>query len=205
MHTIREEWQAAQIHRLPAFIKDYEKDERKGVQLLVKKAKKKLSHIEEEKKRLWEMGSYERQYKDRWYICGVDEVGRGPLAGPVTAGAVILPKNCDILYMNDSKKLSEKKREELHKEIMEKAIGVGIGWVGPERIDEINILQATYEAMTMAIQNLGVVPDILLNDGVIIPKVSIEQVNIIKGDEKSVSIGAASIVAKVERDRKMDE
>ncbi len=205
MHTIREEWQAAQIHRLPAFIKDYEKDERKGVQLLVKKAKKKLSHIEEEKKRLWEMGSYERQYKDRWYICGVDEVGRGPLAGPVTAGAVILPKNCDILYMNDSKKLSEKKREELHKEIMEKAIGVGIGWVGPERIDEINILQATYEAMTMAIQNLGVVPDILLNDGVIIPKVSIEQVNIIKGDEKSVSIGAASIVAKVERDRKMEE
>ena len=205
MHTIREEWQAAQIHRLPAFIKDYEKDERKGVQLLVKKAKKKLSHIEEEKKRLWEMGSYERQYKDRWYICGVDEVGRGPLAGPVTAGAVILPKNSDILYMNDSKKLSEKKREELHKEIMEKAIGVGIGWVGPERIDEINILQATYEAMTMAIQNLGVVPDILLNDGVIIPKVSIEQVNIIKGDEKSVSIGAASIVAKVERDRKMEE
>ena len=102
MNTIREEWQAAQIHRLPAFIKDYEKDERKGVQLLVKKAKKKLSHIEEEKKRLWEMGSYERQYKDRWYICGVDEVGRGPLAGPVTAGSFILPKKCDILYMNDN-------------------------------------------------------------------------------------------------------
>ena len=203
MHTIREEWQAAQIHRLPAFIKDYEKDERKGVQLLVKKAKKKLSHIEEEKKRLWEMGSYERQYKDRWYICGVDEVGRGPLAGPVTAGAVILPKNCDILYMNDSKKLSEKKREELHKEIMEKAIGVGIGWVGPERIDEINILQATYEAMRDAISKLSVLPDILLNDAVTIPQVNIKQIPIIKGDAKSISIAAASIVAKVTRDRLM--
>lgn len=205
VRTIQEEWQAAQIHMLPAFIKDYEKDERKGVQLLVEKAKRKLSHIEKEKRRLWEMESYERQYRDRLYICGVDEVGRGPLAGPVAAGAVILPKNCEIFYINDSKKLSEKKREELYKEIMEKAIAVGIGWVEPERIDEINILQATYEAMTRAIQNLGVMPDILLNDGVIIPKVSIEQVNIIKGDEKSISIGAASIVAKVERDRKMEE
>lgn len=205
IHTIQEEWQAAQIHMLPAFIKDYEKDERKGVQLLVEKAKGKLSQIEKEKKRLWEMERYERQYKDRLHICGVDEVGRGPLAGPVAAGAVILPKNCEILYINDSKKLSEKKREELYKEIMEKAIAVGIGWVEPERIDEINILQATYEAMAIAIQNLAVTPDILLNDGVIIPKVSIEQVNIIKGDEKSVSIGAASIVAKVERDKKMEE
>ena len=139
------------------------------------------------------------------YVCGIDEVGRGPLAGPVVAGAVILPKDCDILYINDSKQLSEKKREELYDIIMEKAVAVGIGMVSPARIDEINILNATYEAMREAISKLKVQPQVLLNDAVTIPKVDIKQVPIIKGDAKSISIGAASIVAKVTRDRLMVE
>ena len=130
-------------------------------------------------------------------------MGRGPLAGPVVAGAVILPKNCEILYINDSKKLSAAKREELYDVIMEQAVAVGLGQASPQRIDEINILQATYEAMREAIKNLGVTPDILLNDAVTIPQVDIPQVPIIKGDAKSISIGAASIVAKVTRDRMM--
>ena len=136
-------------------------------------------------------------------ILGIDEVGRGPLAGPVVTAAVILPKDCDILYINDSKKLSEKKREMLYDEIMAKAVAVGIGYNSPERIDEINILQATYEAMREAISKLSVKPDILLNDAVNIPGVDIKQVPIIKGDAKSISIGAASIIAKVTRDRLM--
>ena len=118
---------------------------------------------------------------------------------------MILPKDVQILYLNDSKKLSPKKREELAKEIREKAIAVGLGMVSPERIDQINILQATYEAMRMAISNLEVRPDLLLNDAVTIPEVVVPQVPIIKGDAKSVSIAAASIVAKVERDHLMEE
>ena len=119
------------------------------------------------------------------------------------AAAVILPKNCDILYINDSKQLTEKMREKLYDEIMEKAIAIGVGSVPPAKIDEINILQATYEAMRQAIGNLKVTPDILLNDAVTIPQVPIKQVPIIKGDAKSVSIAAASIIAKVARDRIM--
>lgn len=166
------------------------------------KAKAKL---EKEKERIYALSAYEREYAACGYICGIDEVGRGPLAGPVVAGAVILPKDCDILYINDSKKLSEKKREELYDVIMEKAVATGIGLVSNERIDEINILQATYEAMRMAISKLEVKPDILLNDAVTIPGVDIRQVPIIKGDAKSISIGAASIIAKVTRDRLMVE
>lgn len=166
---------------------------------------KRLEKLEAEKKRIEELKKYEKEYAEYEYICGIDEVGRGPLAGPVVAGAVILPKDCDILYINDSKKLSEKKREELYDEIMEKAVAVGIGYASCERIDEINILQATYEAMREAISNLKVKPDILLNDAVTIPGVDIKQVPIIKGDAKSISIGAASIIAKVTRDRLMVE
>lgn len=121
------------------------------------------------------------------------------------AGAVILPKDDMILYLNDSKKLSEKKREMLYDEIMNRAVATGIGMASPARIDEINILQATYEAMRMAIDNLKVRPDILLNDAVTIPQVDILQVPIIKGDAKSISIAAASIIAKVTRDRLMVE
>ncbi len=148
---------------------------------------------------------YEKKYSEYSYICGIDEVGRGPLAGPVVAGAVMLPKDCRILYLNDSKRLTAKKREELYDIIIEKALGVGLGFVSPERIDEINILQATYEAMRQAIGKLCHRPDILLNDAVTIPDVEIRQVPIIKGDAKSISIAAASIVAKVTRDRMMME
>ena len=159
--------------------------------------------LKAERERLEGMRVYERQYRERGTLCGIDEVGRGPLAGPVVAGAVILQEDCEILCLNDSKKLSEKKRELLYDEIMEKAIAVGIGAVSPERIDEINILQATYEAMRIAISRLSVRPDLLLNDAVTIPQVDIPQVPIIKGDAKSVSIAAASIIAKVTRDRMM--
>lgn len=169
------------------------------------RARKQQEKLEKELARLETMKEFEREYDYCGYICGIDEVGRGPLAGPVVAGAVILPKDETIRYLNDSKKLSEKKREALYEEIMEKAIATGIGMVGPGRIDEINILQATYEAMRQAIDNLKVRPDILLNDAVTIPEVDIPQVPIIKGDAKSVSIAAASIIAKVTRDRLMVE
>lgn len=156
-----------------------------------------------ERERLEGMAHYERAYREHMPICGVDEAGRGPLAGPVAAGAVILSQGCEILYLNDSKKLSEKKREKLYLEIEEKAISFAVGLVGPERIDEINILQATYEAMRMAVWRLKHVPGVLLNDAVTIPGLSVLQVPIIKGDALSVSIAAASIMAKVARDRMM--
>ena len=183
----------------------FAEDERSGVKKLIDKYKKKEEKLAAERTRLENMRMYERKYDDFSYICGIDEVGRGPLAGPVVACAVILPKDAEILYINDSKQLSEKKREELYDEIMEKAVAVGIGMKSPQRIDEINILQATFEAMQEAIANLSVRPDLLLNDAVTIPKVDIKQVPIIKGDAKSVSIAAASIVAKVTRDRLMVE
>ena len=164
-----------------------------------------MDKLDQEKRRIEKLKVYEKEYESLGYVCGIDEVGRGPLAGPVVAGAVILPKDCDILYINDSKQLSEKKREELYDIIMEKAVAVGIGMASPARIDEINILNATYEAMREAISKLKVQPQVLLNDAVTIPKVDIKQVPIIKGDAKSISIGAASIVAKVTRDRLMVE
>ena len=169
------------------------------------KLKKQQERLEKEIARTKAMSVFEEEYKDYQYICGIDEVGRGPLAGPVVAGAVILPKDDMILYLNDSKKLSEKKREMLYDEIMDRAVATGIGMASPARIDEINILQATYEAMRMAIDNLKVRPDILLNDAVTIPQVDILQVPIIKGDAKSISIAAASIIAKVTRDLLMVE
>ena len=166
---------------------------------------KKLEKLRLEKERMYEMFSFEREYGDHQAICGIDEVGRGPLAGPVVAGAVILPRDCKILYLNDSKQLSAKKRDELYDVIMENAVAVGIGMASPQRIDEINILQATYEAMREAVSKLEPMPQILLNDAVTIPDVTIPQVPIIKGDAKSISIAAASIVAKVTRDRMMVE
>ena len=193
--VIKEELQAASYKELPLFISKYETDERSGVAALVKKARKQIDDYEKELLRTEGMKEYEKTYGEYSYICGIDEVGRGPLAGPVVAGAVILPRDCDILYLNDSKQLSEKKREELNDIILEKAVATGIGVISPERIDEINILQATYEAMRQAIGNLSVKPDLLLNDAVTIPKVEIPQVPIIKGDAKSISIAAASIIA----------
>lgn len=202
---IREELQAAADGLLPDFIAAYGHDGRQGVQKMVEQAKRRWQKLTQERERIYALGEFERRYANCGFLCGIDEAGRGPLAGPVVAGAVILPKDCEILYVNDSKKLSGKKREELYEEIMGRALSVGVGIVGPERIDEINILQATYEAMREAIQNLTVAPDLLLNDAVTIPGISIRQVPIIKGDEKSISIAAASIVAKVTRDRIMME
>ncbi len=204
---IKEEFQAAQLSMLPELIEQYRMDGRSGVTACIKKAEQQLERLYAEQERTRKLQKYERQYTAEGYefICGIDEVGRGPLAGPVVAGAVILPKDCDILYLNDSKQLSEKKREELYDVIMERALATGLGMISPERIDEINILQATYEAMRQAIQNLSVKPDILLNDAVTIPLVDIRQIPIIKGDAKSVSIAAASIIAKVTRDRLMVE
>lgn len=202
---IKQMFQAASMEKLPEFIESFRPDERAGVQALVCQAEKRLDALEKEKQRLFAMKRYEREYADCGLICGIDEAGRGPLAGPVVAGAVILPKDCDILYLNDSKQLSAKKREELYQKIMEKAVAAGVGYAGPERIDEINILQATYEAMRQALDSLAVRPDILLNDAVTIPGITLRQVPVIKGDAKSVSIAAASIVAKVTRDRLMLE
>ena len=169
------------------------------------KKRRQEEKLKKELDRLEAMSVYEREYAGWGAVCGIDEAGRGPLAGPVVAGAVILPKDEKILYVNDSKKLSEKKREMLYDEIMSRALAVGVGVVGPERIDEINILQATYEAMRMAVAQLKVQPDILLNDAVTIPDLPIRQVPIVKVDAKSVSIAAASIIAKVTRDRLMRE
>ena len=202
---IKEILQAASMEKLPEFIAEYENDPRSGVQKLVSSAKKKIDALEKERQRIENLKKYEKEYAQYTYICGIDEVGRGPLAGPVVAGAVILPKDCDILYINDSKQLSEKKREELYDVITKEAVAWAVGYASPERIDEINILQATYEAMRQAISKLSVQPQLFLNDAVTIPEVQIPQVPIIKGDAKSVSIAAASIVAKVTRDRMMEE
>ena len=195
----------ASIEELRELICQFETDERAGVIKLVESARKRITAFEAEVERTYAMKEYERKYENCRYICGIDEVGRGPLAGPVVAAAVILPKDEDIYYLNDSKQLSAKKREELYDIIMEKAIAVGIGFSDEKCIDEINILQANYVAMREAISKLSVKPDILLNDAVTIPGVDIAQESIIKGDAKSVSIAAASIVAKVTRDRYMVE
>ena len=202
---IKAEFEAACADQYQDLYQLYASDERAGVQKLIASCKKKELALEKEKQRTEVMKTYEHRYEHLGYLCGIDEVGRGPLAGPVVACAVILPKDCDILYLNDSKQLSAKKREELYEVIMEKAVSVGLGSASPARIDEINILQATYEAMREAISKLIVKPQLLLNDAVRIPGVEIPQVPIIKGDAKSISIAAASIVAKVTRDRLMVE
>jgi ribonuclease HII len=153
------------------------------------------------------MDFFERMYYRRGYqkIAGVDEVGRGPLAGPVVAAAVILPKNGIGPQLFDSKQISPKKREELYSTILKEALGVGVGVVGQEEIDCINIFQATLKAMISAIENLPFPPDFLLIDGTQGLKFSVPQKSIVKGDRLSNSIAAASIVAKVTRDRMMEE
>ena len=202
---IKEEFKNLTPEQITAQIALYQEDERKGVQNFLLSQQKKVDKYYQEIEHIENLCQYEKEYSQYDFICGIDEVGRGPLAGPVVAGAVVLPKGSRILYINDSKKLSAKKREELFDIIKEEAVSVGIGMASPERIDEINILQATYEAMREAISKLEVTPQILLNDAVTIPDVIIPQVPIIKGDAKSISIGAASIIAKVTRDRLMKE
>ena len=202
---IREILQAASVDELPAFITAYENDERAGVQALINKAKKKRLDYEKELLRTEKMKEYERKYASFSYICGIDEVGRGPLAGPVVTAAVILPVGCKIEGVNDSKKLTAHKREELSSIIKEKAVAYAFGMASPIEIDDINILQATYRAMRKAISALNPNADFVLADAVTIPEITVPQRGIIKGDAKSISIGAASIIAKVERDAMMDE
>ena len=158
-----------------------------------------------ERQRLEGMREFENKYSDLGAVAGIDKAGRGPLAGPVVAAAVILPKDIFLPFLNDSKKVTEKRRDVLFDQIKQEAIAYGIGIASNALIDEINILQATYEAMREAISKLSKTPDILLVDAVHIPDINIKQVGIVKGDAKSVNIAAASILAKVTRDRLMLE
>lgn len=205
IREIKEEFGETPMENWAGLYENYSGDTRAGVCRFLEQCRKKEENLKKEELRTEQMLQYEKKYGHFGVICGIDEVGRGPLAGPVVACAVILPKKHRILYLNDSKKLSAGRREELYKVIMREAVSVGIGMAGPERIDEINILQATYEAMREAVSCLGEEPQLLLNDAVTIPGITAVQVPIIKGDAKSASIAAASIVAKVTRDRMMEE
>lgn len=207
INEIKEILENCRIEELPKQMQIFTEDSRKGVQKLLLSFQKKYEKHQQELARLESLLAYERVCYEKGYtlIAGIDEVGRGPLAGPVVAAAVILPVDCKIEGVDDSKKLSQKKREALYDVILEQAIAYGIGVVSNERIDEINILQATYEAMRQALGKLQPQPEQILADAVTIPLVEIPQQGIIKGDAKSISIGAASIVAKVYRDRMMEE
>jgi ribonuclease HII len=187
-----------------SILKELEKDDRKGVIQLLHRFEKKWEAEQRAIEKFSMMTNYENKYRGQGYkwITGVDEVGRGPLAGPVVAAAVILPLNFNLTGIDDSKKLSEKKREEYFHIIQEKAIAVGIGIIEPDVIDEINIYEATKKAMKIAIQSLKQQPDVLLLDAIKLGTPFLEE-SIIKGDAKSVSIAAASIIAKVTRDKIM--
>ncbi len=175
---------------------------------------KKLSgeKINNERLRLKKMSEFENKFSE-YIIAGIDEAGRGPLAGPVVAGCVVLDKSKEILFLNDSKKLSKKRREELFAEIKEKALAFGIGIVSEKVIDEINILEATHVAMKDAFENANAMYkekynkciDMLFVDALKIKNIDVKQVSIIHGDALSISIAAASIVAKVTRDKMMEE
>ena len=189
------------------FIEILQNDSRAGVKKLGEKLLKQNNDYIKELDRLEEMKFYEKTVKSQGIdlVCGIDEAGRGPLAGPVVAAAVILPDDLYIEYLNDSKKLNEEKREAIYDVIMEKALHVGVGISSNERIDEINILNATYEAMKSAIENMDTQPQYLLIDAATLKDVDIMQMPIVKGDAKSVSIAAASVIAKVTRDRLMKQ
>ena len=189
----------------PLFI-ELSKDKRRGVQIAIQKRQKELQVLLAEEERLEAMLSYEKTLYSKGIelIAGIDEVGRGPLAGPVVAAAVILPMGCKIPLLNDSKKIPKSKHQSIYQEVLDKAIAVGIGQVDTAVIDEVNIYQATKLAMLEAISKLGVRPEHLLIDAIDLD-LDIPQTSIIKGDATSLSIAAASIVAKVTRDRLMEE
>ncbi|MBJ6744933.1 ribonuclease HII [Streptococcus sp. 121] len=188
----------------PLFL-DLQEDSRQGVQKLLQQRRKQLEAERVEQERLEALMSLEKDLYSQGveWIAGVDEVGRGPLAGPVLAAAVILPQTSRIRGINDSKKLSKKKLLEMYNTIKEEAVAIGIGRVEAEIIDQVNIYQATKIAMKEAIQNLGLVPNHLLIDAMKLD-LAVEQTSLIKGDARSQSIAAASIIAKVERDRLME-
>ncbi len=202
---IKKRFEDADEKSMRLLVEEYSHSDKAGIVKLADKYRRQLEKLDAERLRVENMLSYEKEYGMYLNICGIDEAGRGPLAGPVVAAAVILPKDARILYVNDSKQLSEKKREELYDVIMKEAVSVGVGIASPARIDEINILQADYEAMREAVSKLNPAPDLLLNDAVIIPQLEMKQISIIKGDAKSLSIASASIIAKVTRDRMMYE
>lgn len=207
INQIKSKFDSALPEQYNALIEQYHMDERKGVQNLIRNCQNKIEDYQKEQQRLENMLLFERECYQKGYdiVAGVDEVGRGPLAGPVVTAAVILPKDCKIEGINDSKKLSAKKREQLYHIIIQKALSYGIGVIPSSRIDEINILQATYEAMREAITKLSITPQIVLVDALHIPDISMPQRGIVGGDGKSISIAAASIVAKVTRDAMMEK
>lgn len=207
LSKIKEYLSQIPIEQYPQIIDILKNDHRKTAQNLASRLNKKLCNHQKELKRLKRIQYYEGQAYARGYslVAGIDEVGRGPLAGPVVSAAVILPKDCNILYINDSKKLSEQKREELYNKIKENAIDVGIGIVDPQTIDRINIYQATKKSMAIAVEHLEVKPRFILIDAMTCDNIPIAQKSIIKGDSKSISIAAASIIAKVTRDRIMEK
>lgn len=181
-----------------------EADERKSINKLANKIKRKVDAVNKEKERIKNLWAFEKEItKEYTFVAGIDEVGRGPLAGPVVCAAVILPKGTEFVGINDSKKVKKDDRERLFNEIKEKAIAVGIGICDEKIIDDINILEATKLGMKRAIKDLKQKPEFLLIDALTLDDISIKQKGIIKGDTKSVSIAAASIIAKVTRDRIM--
>ncbi|HIT72242.1 MAG TPA: ribonuclease HII [Candidatus Fimicola cottocaccae] len=204
---IKSEFELCPIENIEMLFLKYGNDERKGVINIIESYKKKIKALEVEKERIENLLVYEKElYSEGFeFIAGIDEVGRGPLAGPVVTASVILPKDCRIMGINDSKKLSEKKRNELYDIIIKEAVAYSFGVITAKEIDDINILQATYKAMKNSLESLSVKPDFVLADAVTIPNIEFKQKGIIKGDAKSLSIGAASIIAKVTRDRMMEE
>lgn len=191
---------------LNAFIQKYDSDERAGVKSIIKQAEKKLAALKAELERINKMTYFEKKYSDEYHhICGVDEVGRGPLAGPIVTAAVILPEGLIIPGLNDSKQVNEKKREELFDIIMEKAVSVCIGRRSEKEIDDQGIAVCDMAAMRDAVLGLSTPADMVLVDAFKIPGLDLKQVPIVKGDTLSVSIAAASIIAKVTRDRLMGE
>lgn len=205
LKNIKERIQALPMEQWETELALLDGDTRQGVQNFTVSCRKKLERLSQEKKRICQMQSFEQELVRGRVFAGIDEAGRGPLAGPVVAAAVIMPVDCPLLYVNDSKKLSAAKREALFDQIMDVAVSVGVGMASPGRIDEINILQATYEAMREAVSQLDPEPEALVNDAVIIPGLLAVQKAVIKGDAKCYSIAAASIIAKVTRDRMMEQ
>ena len=204
INEIKNEFSQVSISEIRGVINKYISDERKGVKTLISSYQKKYEAYIKEVNRLEEISQIESKYYNLGakYIAGVDEVGRGPLAGPVVACAVILPRGFKYEGINDSKKLSSEKRKNLFDIIKDNALAYSIGIVDSKTIDEINILNATKEAMLKAINSLTLKPDVILVDALNLDT-DIKQVSIIKGDERSISIAAASIVAKVLRDEMM--
>ncbi|MEQ6375308.1 ribonuclease HII [Bacillaceae bacterium S4-13-56] len=181
-------------------------DDRKGVQLLVKRYEKLKSQKEMLRNKFYQMSEFENRYRAKGInnIAGVDEAGRGPLAGPVVVGAVILPQNFYLEGLDDSKKLNEGLRERFYKYIIEHAVSYSVTVIEPGEIDQWNILEATKRGMVHSIHNLNTQPEVVLIDAVQL-EIPFLQESLIKGDQRSISIAAASIIAKVTRDRLMKE